>query len=190
MPDTNTSISESDLRRIYPSPAVRKFGPNMVDSAGRRPILDVACGSGRNSIWLAHLGGRVIAIDLDIQRIEAQRVDLERTALGRVFTGIQMQKLDLLRSVWPYTPLTVGGIVNVHFFEESLLPVFSASIVSGGLLILETVEARGGNYRLLPKAGVIRAALESSFSFMVYREQTAGPEGVDAVTVKLIARKN
>jgi hypothetical protein len=67
--------------------------------------------------------------------------------------------------------------------------MFSKSMLAGGFLVLETVEARGGNYHQLPKSGCIREILGNTFSFLIYKEQSAGPAGVDAVTVKLVARK-
>ena len=90
---------------------------------------------------------------------------------------------------WPYPPHSVGGVINIHFLHMPLLEMFSQSIIPGGFLIFETVEARGGNYHQLPKAGCIRAILDSSFSFLIYKEQSAGPASIDAVTVKLVAKK-
>jgi len=186
---TGMQISEADVLQLSPSPSVKRFGPELVLLAGQRPILDVACGGGRNSAWLAHLGGHVIGIDIDLRQIEAHRGNSENTAWSAAYQQVEVVEMDVIKSVWPYPPSSIGGIVNIHFLQESLLMPFSESIVSGGLLILETVEARGNNYLQLPKAGSLRAALESSFSFLVYKERSTGPDGVDAVTVQLIGKK-
>jgi SAM-dependent methyltransferase len=188
--DISKGLSEAELRRLSPSASVRKFGSEIVTAAGALPILDVACGGGRNSALLAHLGGRVIAIDIDLRRIEAERIALEKTTLGRALRKVELHQFDLLQNEWPYEPSSIGGIVNIHFLQDSLLAPFSASLVTGGFLILESVEARGGNYRLLPGARALRTALESSFSLLVYKEDGGIVEGIDAVTVKLVARKN
>jgi len=182
-------INAADLCSLSVSPRVRKFGREMVLAAEGHPILDVACGGGRNGVWLAHLGGRVVGIDVDLRGIEAERETKEKGSLNDAFRRIKLLNCDLIREPWPYPPQSVGGIVNIHFLEESLLPRFCDSLISGGLLILETVEARGENYFELPKAGFLREALEQSLSLLVYNERSVGPHGVDAVTVKLVGKK-
>jgi len=183
------AISQADLRRLSPSPLVRRYGNEVVLAAGGSPILDVACGGGRNSVWLAHLGGRVLGIDIDLRRIGAERTRFVDSLLNRAFERVELLKADLVREVWPFPPSSVGGIVNIHFLQESLLRSFCRSVVSGGLLIMETVPARGGNYLQLPRAGLLRGALEDSFSFVFYKERPAGPRGIDAVTVQLLAKR-
>jgi SAM-dependent methyltransferase len=188
--EESIGLSEIELRGLSPSPLVRKFGRELVIEARAQPILDVACGGGRNSALLAQLGGRVIGIDIDLQRVEAERIAWETTTLGPAFRDLQLLRLDLLRSTWPYGPSSVGGIVNIHYFQKSLLSKFCTSLLSGGFLILETVEARGGNYRQLPKTGELRAMLDDSVSFLVYKEHRVNVEGVDAVAVKVVGRKH
>jgi hypothetical protein len=61
---------------LTPSPSVKRFGEAIVSAAIGRPILDVACGAGRNSAWVSHLGGRAIAIDIDLSGIRARRNEL------------------------------------------------------------------------------------------------------------------
>lgn len=63
-------LSGLDLRELAPSPLVKRFGEHIVESARRYPILDVACGGGRNGVFLSHLGGRVVGIDIDLSQIE------------------------------------------------------------------------------------------------------------------------
>src|SRR5690348_12013636 len=44
------------------APLVRKFAPQIASAASEKPIVDVACGSGRNALVLATLGCRVICV--------------------------------------------------------------------------------------------------------------------------------
>src|SRR5262245_2356601 len=48
---------------LEPTKFVRRFGPLMVPAAAGYPILDVACGSGRNGVFMAELGAPVIGVD-------------------------------------------------------------------------------------------------------------------------------
>jgi 2-polyprenyl-3-methyl-5-hydroxy-6-metoxy-1,4-benzoquinol methylase len=117
-------ISATDSRRLAPSPSVRRFGREIVCAAGEHAILDVACGGGRNSAWIAYLGGRVIGIDIDLRRINGECEKFSNTALGKAFKRFELLKMDLIQEVWPYPPSSIGGIVNIHFLEHSLLRPF------------------------------------------------------------------
>jgi len=174
---------------LEPSPFVRRFASKIADAAAGKPIVDVACGSGRNALWLARLGCAVICVDKDLTRLQNQRQPLRRIALGRASARLSVQQLDLVKDPWPFGPCAVGGIVNVHFLLPALFPFFEGSLSPGAYLLLETVPGCGGNYLELPKAGEIRSALRKAFDFEFYKEAKVGPRGYDAVTVQLLARR-
>jgi SAM-dependent methyltransferase len=174
--------------RLTPSPSVKKFGKEIVSGAADLPILDVACGRGRNSAWLSYLGGHVTGLDIDLSGIEASR-NLPSSTLANALRHIGLLRLDLVNDQWPYRPSTVGGIVNIHFLYEPLLAAFSRSLIPGGFLVLETVEARGGNYRHLPESGALKKALEGSFEFLLYREHRVRTPRVNAASVRVVGRR-
>lgn len=174
---------------LTPSPSIKKFGEAIVSAAMGRPILDVACGGGRNSAWVSHLGGRAIAIDIDLSNIRANISDLPDSILAQALRRIELQQLDLIRDPWPFLPRSVGGLINIHFLHKPLLEAFSKSLVSGGLLILETIEARGGNYLQLPEAGFLKKALQEYFDFPVYIERRVKTGIANAASVKLVGKR-
>ena len=178
-----------DLRELAPSPLVKKFGEQVVESAGKYPILDVACGGGRNGALLSHLGGRVVGIDIDLSEIYGRRNTPSNTTIAEALSKISLQELDLIRDPWPYQPSSIGAVINVHFLHLPLLERFAESLIPGGFLVIETVPNRGGNYISLPRAGQLRAALQESLDFLIYKERHAGPTDCDAVTVRLVGRK-
>ena len=161
----------------------------MVERAAGAPILDAPCGTGRNGAWISYMGAEVIGLDIDLRGIRKMRSGGSVSPFARAFRRIKLLEADLLNDPWPYPPRSLGGIINVHFFHMPLLALFCRSIRTGGFLVLETVEARGGNYHQLPQSGRIRDTLGKSFSFLTYDEQNAGPAGINAVAVKLVARK-
>jgi SAM-dependent methyltransferase len=175
--------------RLTPSPLVKKYGKEIVSGAAGLPILDVACGRGRNSAWLSYLGGRVIGIDIDLGGLKAQRNDLPQSTLANSLRQIELLRLDLVNDSWPYQASSVGGIVNIHFLYEPLLAAFSRSLVPGGVLVIETVDARGGNYRQLPESGTLKKALEGYFEFLVYREHPVKTPTVNATSVRVAGKR-
>ena len=163
-------------RDLTPSAFVRECAERMAYASDRKPILDVACGSGRNGLYLASFGCEVVFVDRDLTRLH----DRERLASF---------EFDLARDSWPITPGMLGGIIDVHFLLPRLFPRFAASLAPGAYLLLETVPGCGRNYRELPKAGLLRQRLTKDFELEVYRERTVGPSEVGAATVRLLARR-
>ena len=89
-------------------------------------VLDVACGGGRNAVYLASLGWRVHAIDRDGDAlaslpdvIATRQVDLEagRVALGR-------QCFD--------------AVIVFNYLHRSLMTAIVDAVAPGGVLIYET----------------------------------------------------
>ena len=135
---------------MAPSAFVRECAETLVRASRGKPILDVACGSGRNGLYLASFGCEIVFIDRDLTRLQDH---------GR-FNSFE---IDLARAPWPIGPCELGGIVNVHFLLPELFPHFAASLAPGAYLLLETVPGCGCNYRELPKAGRLRQQLAADF---------------------------
>jgi SAM-dependent methyltransferase len=166
------------------SPLVRRFASRIAVAASGDPILDVACGSGRNAALLLELGCRVVCIDKDQTGLQNQ---LSRLPCSGAVT---LQHLDLARDPWPFGAESVGGIINVHFLRPALFPCFERSLRKGGYLLLESVPGCGKNYLELPSAGEVQSALGRAFDFEFYKERKVGPHDSDAVTVKAVARRS
>ena len=173
--------------RFGASPFVQRFASKIAEAAGSAPILDVACGSGRNAFLLSEIGCEVICIDKDLSAIQknSEREHLSPAAKSRIRT----YALDLIEQKWPFGKGMAGGIINVHFFLPRLLNVFARSLLPGAYLLIETIPGCGGNYLSLPRAGEVRNQLDSTFELTVYKESKVGPDSIDAVTVKVLAKR-
>lgn len=101
--------SADDLRDLYPSSIVKRLGQRIVESAAGKPILDVACGGGRNAILLAYLGADVICIDNDLTKLEAKCFRLQTSPFGEAIRRIRRMHLDLTNDQWPFDSESVGG---------------------------------------------------------------------------------
>lgn len=98
-----------------------------LDLAGRR-VLEIGCGTGSNTEWLAERSGSVLAMDFSGAML--------RRAAARVRAGgVRFVEHDL-RAAWPLPDGSVEVVIAVLVLEhvESLLHVFaeSARVLCGG----------------------------------------------------------
>ena len=176
-------LRPEDIDRLTPSPLIRRFGSKIVNAAIDKPVLDAACGSGRNAIFLATLGRSIICVDRDLTNLQSQKLSLP---LSRRLILLQ---LDFVKDAWPFEPCTLGGIVNVHFFLPELFPVFRRLAVTGWLSSLRNGSRPRWQLLELPKAGQLKGLLGKAFEIEYYKEAKVGPPDYDAVTVRLLARR-
>jgi SAM-dependent methyltransferase len=98
-------------------------------------VLDLACGSGRHSRFLASLGFRVRAVDRDPQAL---------AALADI-AGVVVQESDLENGPWPLAGLQYDGVVVTNYLHRPLFPRILDALSPTGLLVYETFAA--GNER-------------------------------------------
>lgn len=97
----------------------------------RGRALDVACGKGRNALFLAERGFDVVAIDVSPVALEEGR----RRALERSL-AISWQQADLEQIALPENSFNL--VVNFNYLQRSLIPPLKAALKSGGHVICET----------------------------------------------------
>lgn len=149
--------------------------------------LDVACGDGRNAVWMARRG---LAVDA---------IDIAHGALQRLVTVARRERLavhaiqaDLERFPLPVDRYTL--VVNVRYLQRSLLPALRRAVRPGGLIAFETFlrdQARIGHVRnasFLLDPGELRAGF-AGFEALVDDEGLhETPEG-PAYLARLLARR-
>lgn len=95
--------------------------------------LDIACGEGRNSIFLAQHGFRVVGVDISDVGLEKGRKLAHTLGLD-----IDLRRLDLDDCL---IEGTYDLILNFNFLLRGLIPYEVASLNPGGLLLFDTIMA-------------------------------------------------
>ncbi|MFO7595899.1 MAG: methyltransferase domain-containing protein [Desulfocurvibacter africanus] len=121
-------MSEIDLE---PAALLREFGGLFSSLNG--PVLDMACGSGRNGLYLASLGAQVLLCDRDAHALE--RAQRQARDLGLHITTWQ---IDLEAVDNPLPAETYGGIIVFRYLHRPLFPSIRRALKPGGLLAYET----------------------------------------------------
>lgn len=161
--------------------------------------LDLACGSGRNTLFLAERERHVTAVDwsgpalgLLEARAQGKRIPLCRiqklAESGRTKrAGIDLLQADLERIQLPEHSYDL--IVCIRYLQRSLFPQFCSALRAGGLLLYETLtlaqlDFEGGpkDPSHLLKPGELREAFPE-LCVLFYRELRAG-QGIASLAAR------
>jgi len=144
--------------------------------------LDIPCGDGRHSRFLASVGMNVISVDL------CERSLQWGTIATRTDNRIEAICADATREL-PFKDSSFDVGLVVHFPLLESIPPLVRCIKSGGLVILESYGAHGGNWETLPFVGQVRQMLRSHFTLLRY-DETSVRSYPDKATLRVVARKH
>ena len=180
--------------RTHPSALLREWQPRLgVESAAPRAV-DVGCGAGRNSLYLARNGWSVTA--LDISQVALDRLAAE-AAEEQLPIDCTQADLESARPA-PRALAADSGYdlaLMIRYTNLALLDVVKSALRPGGYLMVElhlqsqadVVGPRNPKFRLAP--GVLRTAA-GDLEVLEYREGLVDePDGRVAALAQLIARK-
>lgn len=94
-------------------------------------VLDLACGDGRNAIFLASRGFQVTAVDISPAGIARGRARAKEKALAIDWQEADLEVLD--PGVESY-----DLIVNIKYLQRSLVPRIKRALKNGGHVVFET----------------------------------------------------
>jgi hypothetical protein len=148
--------------------------------------LDLACGSGRDAVYLATLGMKVAAVDLLPEA-------LERSADLAARTGVELQVLRAdVEHGPPLAPAACDLVIVFNFLHRPLFAQLREAVTRGGFLIYETflVEQRErfgkpSREAFLLQPGELRSAF-AGWQIACYREGQFAPR---RITAGLVARR-
>lgn len=143
-----------------------------------KPVLDLACGYGRNSLHLASFGYRIYAADHD-----------QDVFKNKWFEQNHIQPLILnARATLPFKSESFSLVVVIHYFSKDILEQIINLVCDGGFIIYESYGAHGRNWMVLPIQNQFQNELKNKFELLHYEEKLVGPNK-ENVTVKMVARK-
>jgi len=161
------------------SPWVERFA-SLIPKGGI--VLDLACGSGRHTRYLSAMGYRLLAVDIDVARVE----DLSKNE------NVEIMKADLEAGDWPFSERRFDGIVVTNYLHRPNLPRLVESLAPGGVLIYETF-AKGneklggpGNPDFLLNPAELLDAFAPRLTIMAY-EHAIEDEPTPAVRQRICA---
>lgn len=164
--------------------------------AGRAPgrALDVACGAGRNSVFLAANEWRVDAVDISAAGLERARQKAESQALAIHWIQADLEERGNELPEGPY-----DLIVVVRYVNRTLTPHLLKRLAPGGLLVCEqhldtsepVIGPQNPDFRLRPNELLHQVTGQSSgLRLLYYREGTAeDPDGRLAALAQLVASR-
>jgi tellurite methyltransferase len=161
--------------------------------------LDLACGTGRNALFLAEHGLPVTAVDwsgaaLDILEARARsrkilvfRIPIMEEAKRASRAGIDLLQADLERIELPARSFDL--ILNIRYLQRSLFPQICRALRPKGVLLFETytqaqLDFCGGprDPAHLLKVGELREAFPE-LQLLFYRELRAG-QGIASLAAR------
>jgi SAM-dependent methyltransferase len=161
-----------------------------IDRLPRGRAVDVACGAGRNALFLASKGYAVDAVDISAVALERGRAAAARLGLDLRWLCIDLD--DGPEDALPSGPYDL--VVWTRYVNSALLPTLAGRLAPGGHVLCEqhlatTVEVAGPRteaFRL--RAGELRSQA-AGLAIIDYREGLViDPDGRTVALAQLIAK--
>jgi SAM-dependent methyltransferase len=160
------------LGGFEPSSVLEKYWP--LAPVGK--ALDIACGNGRNSIFLAKKGFVVDAVDIS-------KVATDQLEGGHPNINVICTDLD----TWNIPPNCYELVVNIRFLDRCLFPMIQEGLKPGGVLIFESfLEGHRKEFCLDPNE-LIHAF--KSFRVVYYEEKKTDASEKPSQIASLVAIK-
>lgn len=175
----NRKYLQEDFPWKEPSDIVKDF----YTLAKTGKVLDIACGTGRNAVFLAEKGFTVDAVDISDVALEK----IKHPKINKIQADLDFYKI---------TENSYDLIVNINFLNRRLVPYIKEGLKKDGGVIFETFTLKDGEdyfqpenreYLLRPNE-LLR--LFSDMYIVYYREaQKIKPDGRKAFVSSLVAVK-
>jgi SAM-dependent methyltransferase len=161
-----------DLGSTEPSSILTQYWP--LASVGK--ALDIACGNGRNSVFLAERGFAVDAVDISI--VATDQLEGKHPNINVICVDLDTWEIPLNR---------YQLIVNIRFLDRRLFPLIRDGLRFGGIVIFESFLDGETDIYCLKQEELIRAF--ESLNIVYYKEKKIDPAGKFDRIASLVARK-
>ncbi len=155
-----------------PSLIVKEYA----DLASCGNALDIACGNGRNSLYLAEKGFKVDAVDISTEA-------MDHLAGKNPNINVICQDID----TWIIPENLYEMIINIRFLDRRLFPMIHKGLKPGGVLIIESFSGGKKDKYCLKQNELLQVF--QSFHIIYYKEEKLDPSDVFEKTIYLVAIK-
>ncbi|CAM3790259.1 class I SAM-dependent methyltransferase [Mesobacillus thioparans] len=134
----NSKYKDRLTKKLSPEPNNRLL--NLSRYFGEGKALDIACGLGGNSIFLAEMGYEVTAIDISdvaVDYVQEQAADKK--------LNITVKTADLTKEASVFTDVKYDLAVMTYYLDRSLFPLMKELIKADGYLFIETFFQNGSS---------------------------------------------
>jgi 2-polyprenyl-3-methyl-5-hydroxy-6-metoxy-1,4-benzoquinol methylase len=161
-----------------------------LDRLPRGRALDVACGAGRNALFLAEAGHAVDAVDISSAGLERGRVAAGERGVAVSWHCVDLEERSDLLPRGPY-----DLVVWVRYVNAALWPAVVSRLAPGGHVLVEqhlatSAEVVGPTspaFRLAP--GELARAAADLATVHAHEGLIVDPDGRTAAVAQLIARR-
>jgi tellurite methyltransferase len=152
------------------------------------PVLDLACGTGRNGLVLARQGIPVVFADKSIAALEVVKQQLlEHDLQGRIW---QVDLEETLSN--PFAGQQFSAVIGIRYLHRPAFPALKAAVSVGGLIIYETFTienlqfGRPNNPDFLLEPGELKTLFQDWEIIHYFEGIKRDP---DRATAQIVARK-
>lgn len=143
--------------------------------------LDLACGAGANSLWLAENGWDVTAVDRS-----SAAIDLLRAKASEREVDVTMHVADLETREFKISPGEWDLILMCRYLQRDLFEPAAAGLRPGGVLIVIALLAEVGEQRFRAQPGELSAYFGGlpGFTIVHQREGATRDHSVSEIAVR------
>jgi SAM-dependent methyltransferase len=171
-----------------PAALVRAERERLQQASLAGPLLDLACGAGRNTLALARTGSFVIGLDRDRARL---------TALGKAARGLRVSLLQADLEAGGAIPLasaSCAAVLVFRYLHRPLVPEIVRVLQPNGLLLYETftrehrqIAQHPSNPAFLLEPGELAALFPALVTLSAEEARVSAP--APEAVARLMARK-
>ncbi len=159
--------------------------PLVISAAGGLPparALDLACGKGRNALWLALHGWRVTAVDGSMAAVESLRANMQPfgVQVDTRVANLEMGEYTIEPSAWEL-------IASCYYLQRNLIAPAKAGLVPGGIMVAIALLAQPGreNSSFRARPGELRSYFDG---WEILHDREGSDESGHAVA-EVVARR-
>jgi SAM-dependent methyltransferase len=185
IPGWNERYRTGDRSQEDLAPAPNPLLADTAEKLSPGTALDLACGAGRNSIWLAERGWRVTAVDG-----AETALDLLHKRAAQHGITIETHIADLEKDEFRIAPDSWDLIVMCFYLQKSLFEPCKRGVKAGGIVFAIVHISEPGEeptaHRLRP--GELKTCFED-FEILHYREGPPDDPAHKRLCAEIVARR-